>query len=428
MLIVAAIIGYFLWKRHQRIKEEAPGEGAVTITLPGGSKAELKWSKKDAAETKKPEEVKWDFSDKVAQQLGCLVEDPSPPVSTSRSSIPNAASYVRREHSEDSGPIVDLDHIPGEPDPGIDVDDVQLQMKEVASSRGHSRTSILTGTSARQLVSSRSSKSNSPQHSTPVAGNRSRSGSPRSGREIPAYWKHEWLEYYSASYGKWTHGFIHRYDGHNGDIVMYQVVAGAKLDLRRLVNIDLLRRPLERGEDVSVQNADKEWVPATILDESPISLHLRKYTISIKMHNQEEPLVIPNVSAELIRRRYKKGTEVFVYLNPIKGWHPGVVIEEVKDEEGKYVKVPAVRPEWTSATNLPEWCMVKIDFSGSSALQCGEPEKADFPSYQLSTKDHRKPTRVPPGELIRDYIPPWPNAAVGTAAAASEEDVSPIAI
>lgn len=192
----------------------------------------------------------------------------------------------------------------------------------------------------------------------------------------------EWVEYYSlaSGTGTWTHGQLHGLDclDEDGDLILYQVIAGPKRLLRRSIGMDQLRQPLEEGEPVSV-NRNGEWVPATICGGCPISLHLRRYDVRVESTNEE----LLRLSGALLRRRYIPGAEVVVYRGPALGWCNAVVVEEGED-----LAWP-VRPEVKRDCDIPEWPLVAIRLEPTVKTPIG-PEM-QVPAYLLSKKALFKP-------------------------------------
>lgn len=177
-----------------------------------------------------------------------------------------------------------------------------------------------------------------------------------------------WVEYWSCASNRWTHGQIHCVDTSENDLVRYQVIAGPKRLLRRMVGMDQLRPRLRLGEHVSFK-AEGSWVPARILQEYAIGFHLRRYPIQVESSSEE----LEGIGAELLRPRYTPGQEVFVYRGPSAGWVPARVFAE---QDGP---APPANPSLISQNEIPEWQVVTVNLHAAG--------KIEVPGYFVSVQD-----------------------------------------
>lgn len=207
-----------------------------------------------------------------------------------------------------------------------------------------------------------------------------------------AYWLHEYVDYYSSTYRRWSAGFIQGYHSCNSEVILYQVLAGPKLDYRQLITVDILRRPLCVGEPVSYLT-EAGWEPCTVTWAAPMTMERRRYSVRLEATGE----VIEQASGERLRKRFPPGANAFVYIAPFVGWRKCRVVQELDGP------VPSVRPRVRSPQSLPAWSMVIIMVQ----MDAEDVVQKEVPSYYLSHQDHS--LQPPPvGPLINGVVPPIP--------------------
>lgn len=188
------------------------------------------------------------------------------------------------------------------------------------------------------------------------------------------------VEYFSASGARWVAAFVVR-EVELADLsVAYDVTAfGSTAQQLQTVGLDLLRLPLSEGEPVSFYSGrDGRWLAAIMDGTQPASAVTVGYRLRLL---EAERVIVPNVPAVKIRRRFPKGTRVLAFRDRQRGWRSGIVEEELNDcddelEASDDVDVDDTRsnntlgaPRRRKGRELAHWYMVRVRFE---AVHVGE--------------------------------------------------------
>lgn len=380
LLAVAAGIIIVRHRRKMRLQQQEKDfqpTWSNMLTLPSGREVEVKWRAVDANGNTATK-----FSEMVTQEpvnindIGTLIGF----ARTASMSSASPRSITSGSLEEQAEVVIDLDNIPivsprSPPDGGMNLEPYS------GSPRGGSPL----GSPRRSLSPRAASRGSSRERG------RHKSRSPRATPQ--AYYVHEFIEYFSLSYQRWTLGWIYDGDGRNDTTILYKAIVGPKLDQRRLVPLDIIRRPLLKDEPIYVQGGPTMWFPATIVRGCPIQIDRRRYSVKVQWSGK----VIHKVPGIHIKRRHPVGSTVYVFLNPVVGWRKGVVLRE---EGGP---IPVVRPKYFDEKLMPSWTMVTV-FMEQPTQQI-----VKVPSYTVDRKDLTVgPKPFLPSQLTDGLIPPVP--------------------
>lgn len=387
-LLLLAAVGLGIWwyrRRKEKLRKEQQERDfqptwSYIYKYGAGKELEVKWRAVDAygnTATKFSEMVREECLSiyELAETMGCVA--PRPALSPSASPQPNASGDPEAE-----------------PETVIDLDEMAPVLP--ASVLGGGQHAVPYSASPRRgspVGSPRRSRSSSPR--TPRS-NRSRRTRSRSPRNMPqSYFVHEFVEYFSIKYQRWTLGWIFDGDGRNESIILYQAIVGPKLDLRRLVPMDILRRPFLKDEPIWVQGRPHIWYPAAVLRGCPVTIDHRRYSVRVQWSGK----VIHKVPGIYLTRRYPVDSVVYVFLNPMIGWRKGIVL---KEEGGP---IPVVRPKYFEAEKMPRWTLLTV----SLEVPLGTDKVIKVASYLVSRKDYTVgPKPFPASQLTGGLIPPLP--------------------